>query len=196
MATYQTTYTNAPAKGVPGLVANDFGDSIRFGASTADEDETDLSRVSLSLPPTPDVAAVAARHQVAGVVVQPVAVEVVSLDAGPGEKLAAPMAGVGAVQRVAAQRVPQNHPMLKRPSTEFSVSGEGVDDAGQHPISLGLVERASLSALVFPADTARLAPLLGLPGVRLTNGLTSLARNRMTHQRGRDNWASVDVRLL
>lgn len=35
---------------MPGLVANDFGDSIRFGASTADEDETDLSRVSLSLP--------------------------------------------------------------------------------------------------------------------------------------------------
>lgn len=34
---------------MPGLVANDFGDSIRFGASTALEDETDLSRVSLSL---------------------------------------------------------------------------------------------------------------------------------------------------
>ncbi len=35
---------------MPGLVANDFGDSIRFGASTAAEDERDLSRVSLSLP--------------------------------------------------------------------------------------------------------------------------------------------------
>lgn len=34
---------------MPGLVANDFGDSIRFGASTAAEDETDLTRVSLSL---------------------------------------------------------------------------------------------------------------------------------------------------
>ncbi len=34
---------------MPGLVANDFGDSIRFGASTAREDEKDLSRVSLSL---------------------------------------------------------------------------------------------------------------------------------------------------
>ncbi len=35
---------------MPGLVANDFGDAIRFGASTAVEDERDLSRVSLSLP--------------------------------------------------------------------------------------------------------------------------------------------------
>jgi len=35
---------------MPGLVANDFGDSIRFGANTAAEDETDLSKVSLSLP--------------------------------------------------------------------------------------------------------------------------------------------------
>lgn len=35
---------------MPGLVANDFGDSIRFGASTAAEDETDLRKVSLSLP--------------------------------------------------------------------------------------------------------------------------------------------------
>ena len=35
---------------MPGLVANDFGDSIRFGASTAAEDEVDLTRVSLSLP--------------------------------------------------------------------------------------------------------------------------------------------------
>lgn len=35
---------------MPGLVANDFGDSIRFGANTAAEDETDLDRVSLSLP--------------------------------------------------------------------------------------------------------------------------------------------------
>ena len=35
---------------MPGLVANDFGDSIRFGASTAAEDEMDLERVKLSLP--------------------------------------------------------------------------------------------------------------------------------------------------
>ena len=35
---------------MPGLVANDFGDSIRFGASTAAEDEQDLSKVHLSLP--------------------------------------------------------------------------------------------------------------------------------------------------
>lgn len=34
---------------MPGLAVNDFGDSIRFGASTALEDETDLSKVSLSL---------------------------------------------------------------------------------------------------------------------------------------------------
>ncbi len=34
---------------MPGLAANDFGDSIRFGASTATEDETDLSKVGLSL---------------------------------------------------------------------------------------------------------------------------------------------------
>lgn len=34
---------------MPGLVANDFGDSIRFGASTAVEDEKDLRKVSLSL---------------------------------------------------------------------------------------------------------------------------------------------------
>ncbi len=34
---------------MPGLVGNDFGDSIRFGASTALEDEKDLSKVSLSL---------------------------------------------------------------------------------------------------------------------------------------------------
>ncbi len=34
---------------MPGLVANDFGDSIRFGANTAAEDETDLSKVNLSL---------------------------------------------------------------------------------------------------------------------------------------------------
>ncbi len=34
---------------MPGLVANDFGDAIRFGASTAAEDETDLSRVHFSL---------------------------------------------------------------------------------------------------------------------------------------------------
>lgn len=35
---------------MPGLCGNDFGDSIRFGASTALEDEKDLSLVSLSLP--------------------------------------------------------------------------------------------------------------------------------------------------
>ena len=34
---------------MPGLAANDFGDSIRFGASTASEDEKDLSKVSMSL---------------------------------------------------------------------------------------------------------------------------------------------------
>lgn len=34
---------------MPGLLGNDFGDSIRFGASTADEDEQDLSRVHFSL---------------------------------------------------------------------------------------------------------------------------------------------------
>lgn len=34
---------------MPGLVMNDFGDSIRFGASTALEDEQDLSRVSCSM---------------------------------------------------------------------------------------------------------------------------------------------------
>ncbi len=34
---------------MPGLVANDFGDSIRFGASTAAEDEQDLSKVEMSL---------------------------------------------------------------------------------------------------------------------------------------------------
>lgn len=35
---------------MPGLTANDFGDSIRFGASTALEDERDIDKVSLSLP--------------------------------------------------------------------------------------------------------------------------------------------------
>ncbi len=35
---------------MPGLAANDFGDSIRFGASTAQEDERDLSLVHLSMP--------------------------------------------------------------------------------------------------------------------------------------------------
>lgn len=35
---------------MPGTAIFDFGDSIRFGANTAEEDETDLSRVSLSLP--------------------------------------------------------------------------------------------------------------------------------------------------
>ena len=34
---------------MPGLAMNDFGDSIRFGASTAREDEIDLSKVSCSL---------------------------------------------------------------------------------------------------------------------------------------------------
>ncbi len=34
---------------MPGLAANDFGDSIRFGASTAAEDEADLSKVEMSL---------------------------------------------------------------------------------------------------------------------------------------------------
>ncbi len=34
---------------MPGLAAYDFGDSIRFGASTGAEDERDLSRVSLDL---------------------------------------------------------------------------------------------------------------------------------------------------
>ena len=35
---------------MPGLAGNDFGDSIRFGASTAAEDERDLSKVGFSLP--------------------------------------------------------------------------------------------------------------------------------------------------
>ena len=34
---------------MPGLAANDFGDSIRFGASTAEEDEKDLTKVRLDL---------------------------------------------------------------------------------------------------------------------------------------------------
>ena len=34
---------------MPGLAANDFGDSIRFGAATAREDETDLDKVGMSL---------------------------------------------------------------------------------------------------------------------------------------------------
>lgn len=34
---------------MPGLAANDFGDSIRFGASTAAEDEQDLEKVHVSL---------------------------------------------------------------------------------------------------------------------------------------------------
>ena len=34
---------------MPGLVVHDFGDSIRFGATTAVEDERDLSKVSFSL---------------------------------------------------------------------------------------------------------------------------------------------------
>ena len=35
---------------MPGLAAYDFGDAIRFGASTALEDETDLDKVHFSLP--------------------------------------------------------------------------------------------------------------------------------------------------
>ncbi len=35
---------------MPGLAGNDFGDSIRFGASTATEDERNLSQVRFSLP--------------------------------------------------------------------------------------------------------------------------------------------------
>lgn len=35
---------------MPGLAAHDFGDSIRFGASTAREDEQNLDLVKLSLP--------------------------------------------------------------------------------------------------------------------------------------------------
>jgi hypothetical protein len=34
---------------MPGLSINDFGDSIRFGASTGAEDEKDLSKVNFSL---------------------------------------------------------------------------------------------------------------------------------------------------
>ena len=34
---------------MPGLAVNDFGDAIRFGASTAAEDERDLSKVSCDL---------------------------------------------------------------------------------------------------------------------------------------------------
>lgn len=34
---------------MPGLALNDFGDSIRFGASTGAEDETDLSKISCNL---------------------------------------------------------------------------------------------------------------------------------------------------
>jgi Ser/Thr protein kinase RdoA (MazF antagonist) len=35
---------------MPGLAANDFGDTIRFGATSAAEDERDLSKVSFVLP--------------------------------------------------------------------------------------------------------------------------------------------------
>ena len=35
---------------MPGLCAYDFGDAIRFGASTAAEDERDLDQVRLSIP--------------------------------------------------------------------------------------------------------------------------------------------------
>jgi hypothetical protein len=34
---------------MPGLAMNDFGDSVRFGASTAAEDERDLSKVSCDM---------------------------------------------------------------------------------------------------------------------------------------------------
>ena len=34
---------------MPGLAVNDFGDSIRFGASTAAEDEADLSKVQCDM---------------------------------------------------------------------------------------------------------------------------------------------------
>ena len=34
---------------MPGFAAHDFGDAIRFGASTGDEDERDLSRISCSM---------------------------------------------------------------------------------------------------------------------------------------------------
>ena len=34
---------------MPGLVLNDFGDSIRFGASTAAEDERELDKVGVDL---------------------------------------------------------------------------------------------------------------------------------------------------
>ena len=37
---------------MPGLAANDFGDSIRFGASTAEEDEQDLEMAKDVLTPT------------------------------------------------------------------------------------------------------------------------------------------------
>ena len=35
---------------MPGLAANDFGDSIRFGANNSSEDERDLGKVQFSLP--------------------------------------------------------------------------------------------------------------------------------------------------
>ena len=34
---------------MPGLAASDFGDSIRFGASTAEEDERDLDKVHFNI---------------------------------------------------------------------------------------------------------------------------------------------------
>ena len=34
---------------MPGLIAHDFGDAIRFAANTAPEDEADLSKVSIDL---------------------------------------------------------------------------------------------------------------------------------------------------
>ena len=35
---------------MPGFIMHDFGDSIRYGANKAEEDEKDLSKVSLSIP--------------------------------------------------------------------------------------------------------------------------------------------------
>lgn len=34
---------------MPGLAANDFGDSIRFGTSTVEEDEKDLDKVHFDI---------------------------------------------------------------------------------------------------------------------------------------------------
>ena len=46
--TYLVSLGKFPVEEImPGLLAYDFGDAIRFGANTAEEDETDLSLVSL-----------------------------------------------------------------------------------------------------------------------------------------------------